>query len=196
MKKTYVNDKKPYVLQRLNGQCSDILIENFWIELTGKNPFKNKVLTLDEQANLESQYNVLKEPLKCKSSLKKLKQLMVKSLAEGHMLQFAFVHPHDFHHWALITHYYPRFDSFRVINAQLLTNETPVEYVKFEELTRMAMQEEDSTFEYHFVNKRERTNILAKFTIMETKVLIPVHPVFRSLSKPLQSNHFIVEHNY
>jgi hypothetical protein len=195
MKNKKVNDQKPYGLQKENGFCQKFVVENFWIELLGFNPLADSANTMKIK---HADYNVRKRRLTYSTSLKTLKDLMKKNLLSGRMLQFAFLHPHDFHHWALITHYYPRFDSFRVINAQLLTNENPVEYLTFEQLTKAAYHDTEERWmrvmEYQFFNKKEGTNNEAKFCVMETKIITPSKNVFKNMKKPKQSNYFLIEH--
>lgn len=192
MKNKKVDDLKPYGLQKENGFCQNFVVENFWIELLGLNPLADSANLTNKQ---QTDYNVRKRRLTNSTSLKTLKDLMKKNLLSGRMLQFAFFHPHCFHHWVLITHYYPRFDSFRVINAQLLTNENPVEYLTFEQMTKAAYHDiEAELMEYEFFNKTEGTNYEAKFCVMETKIITPSKNAFKNIKKPKQSNYFLIEH--
>jgi len=173
-----VNDNKPYVLQKAGKSYSNVVSENnFWIELIGFNPFAGQYYN-GEKDNPAFSFVVKMVDLPCRSSLVNLKKIMINELHNGKMLQFGFPHPDGFNHSALITHYYPKYDSFRVINAQLLTNDGVVEYVTFETLTKAAYKD----------NKVNTT--LAKYIAKNTKVII-TDKEFKYLKKPVQSNYFL-----
>jgi len=205
-----VNNGKPYLMQEINGYSIEYAFANFWIELIGETKFDPRVenywpeIWPDFKTEEEQQawlFELMKKKFKVDlvdlkpnwRSLRNLKRKMIRALNNGDMILFSFAHPEGFYHWALITHYYPRLDSFRIINAQLLNNESPVEYVKFEELTKVA-RGPCLLGELGYYNKIEKTNWIAETTITETKIIVPLHTKYRKKKKPRQSEHFMADH--
>lgn len=195
-----------YVLQTWPGPCQVITFMNYHVELTGKSPVEydsDRFTQLLSQRKRKDRpgYDfvpVFQEHLGIKlvdipkfRSMSRFKRYLIKKLKAGEMIQFRFPHPAYFLHYALITHYYPRFDSFRVINAQLLTSETPVEYLKFEELTRRFYLNNKEVGKYSYYNKKENTAEWAAWCISETKIIRTTNKKLMRLKKPAQSEFWL-----
>lgn len=190
-----------YVLQTWPGPCQVITFMNYHVELTGKSPVEynsKKFAELLFKGKRKDRpgidfVSVFKEHLKIRlvdipkfRSMRRFKRFLIRKLKAGEMIQFRFPHPAQFLHYVLLTHYYPQRDSFRVINAQLLTNETPVEYLKFEELTKLFYLTKKDVGKYAYYNKKENTAEWAAWCIGKTKIIRTTDKRLKRLKRPPQ----------
>lgn len=201
---------KKYILQTWLGPCEQIALMNFHIELTGKSPIKYdswKFLNMLEEcmdyrrAGLDEAIPALKAlslrvidlpPLK---SVEGVRKYLVSQLARGKMVLFRFPHPDGYMHFTLITHYDAHFDSFRVINAQLLTGETPVEYVRWSDLCRcLFVKGRWGSRRVLPFNRKEGSNDLIRETLAFTKVIESTDPKLKHRKPAPLSRDYLLRH--
>ena len=70
-------------------------------------------------------------------SMRMFKSWLIRNVKEGHCVDFASCKKIGGLHSLLIIDYNKAYDSFKCVNAQFLTNESPIEYLTFEQLTHM-----------------------------------------------------------
>lgn len=202
--------EKKYILQTWLGPCEQIALMNFHVELTGKSPIKYdswKFLHLLEACMdyRRAGKNEVIPALRALSlrlidipafkSVEAVRKHLTAQLERGKMVLFRFAHPDGFMHFTLMTHYDSHFDSFRVINAQLLTGESPVEYVRWDELVRpLYVRNKWFGRKVAPFNRKEGTNELAKEMLAHTKIIESTDPRLKRL-KPKPLNRDYLQHH-
>jgi hypothetical protein len=204
-----MNDCKPYLFQSRLGTCQLTALLNFIVELKGRSPLKYEssnfmkiIMNCHNSRDEGGEYitpalkhlklRLINLTDKTHNSLRLLKRQMIIALEAGEMIQFAFHHPHEMIHFVLVTDYYRAYDSFRVINAQLLTNETVIEYLSFRELTKMCCVK-DGTGEKAYFNSEEKTNRNAEFTIKNTKIICSTDLKLKNIKREPQNDFILVD---
>jgi len=70
-----------------------------------------------------------------KQRIHTLKREIIKQLGRGNLIDFAIFRPSGDFHCCLLVKYFKETDSFKVINGGIFTDETPVEYISWSNLT-------------------------------------------------------------
>lgn len=179
--------ERKYILQGQDFICAFITMLNYLIHVDGKSPLKYnskkfwKFLDGHDGMNggIISAKGLLKKlnlkHIDCPKykSMRMFKLWMIRNLKKGECIDFCI---HKFNgglHSVLIVGYSKVFDSFKCINTQLLTSESVIEYLTFEQLTECCyfdINHRKSKFAPYY-NKKERTSLIARTCINETKII-------------------------
>lgn len=173
--------EKKYILQGNDMTCQLVTLLNFLIYKKGKSPIKyrskefNSIIRectvtisgaiYDIKPALKILNLSLKKSPKFKS-LKRFKNWIIRELDKGNCIDFCFYHPRSNLHSVLIVGYDKYHEGFKVINTQMFTNETSIEYLSWEELTKRCYNRNPRIYPYY--NKEEKTGLITKLIIDET----------------------------
>ncbi len=181
---------RKYILQKQDFSCAFITLLNFHIHKTGKTPIRyntkrywNFLKEHDGKNGACLELDQLAERIGLKyidcpkfKSLGRFKSWLIQMLKERKLIDLAFYNRNGTGglHSTLVVSYNSVFNSFKCINAQLNTNESPIEYLTFEQLMDTCYFNDTDNIKTRYApyfNRKENSSLMALCCINNTKVV-------------------------